>query len=101
MVDLSDGHVKALQHMKKGVSIYNLGTGNGVSVLEMVKAYEEASGVTIPYEIAPRRPGDVANVYCDASLAEKEMGWKAVRDLKQMCADTWNWQSKNPNGYGD
>ncbi len=101
VVDLSDGHVKALENMKKGVSIYNLGTGNGTSVLEMVKAYEEASGVEIPYVITDRRPGDVGNVYCDASKAEKELGWKAVRDIKQMCADTWNWQSHNPNGYED
>ena len=101
VVDLSDGHVKALENMKKGVSIYNLGTGNGTSVLEMVKAYEEASGVEIPYVITDRRPGDVGNVYCDASKAKKELGWKAVRDIKQMCADTWNWQSHNPNGYED
>ena len=101
VIDLSDGHVKALEHMKKGVSIYNLGTGNGTSVLEMVKAYEDASGVEIPYVIAPRRPGDVGNVYCDAAKAEKELGWKATRDIRQMCADTWNWQKNNPNGYED
>ena len=99
--DLADGHVLALGRIAggKGVYTYNLGSGKGTSVLEMVKAFEEASGRKIPYVIAPRRPGDIAEVFADASLAEKELGFKTKRDVFDMCRDLWNWQSHNPNGY--
>ncbi|MBR5742787.1 MAG: UDP-glucose 4-epimerase GalE [Clostridia bacterium] len=100
--DLADGHVLALGKIagEKGVHTWNLGSGKGTSVLEMVKAFEKASGKKIPYVIAPRRPGDIAEVYADASLAEKELGFKTRRDVFDMCRDLWNWQSQNPNGYG-
>lgn len=101
VVDLALGHVAAIKKIKEnpGVKIYNLGTGNGYSVLDIVKNFEEATGVKIPYVIKERRAGDIATCYCDASLAKKELGWEAKRDLKQMCADSWRWQSNNPNGY--
>ena len=103
VVDLADGHVKAIRKFedKAGVSIYNLGTGNGYSVLEVVAAYEKACGRKIPYVIKPRREGDIAVCYCDPSKAEKELGWKARYGIGEMCASSWNWQSKNPNGYAD
>jgi len=99
--DLADGHVLALQKIAdgKGVCTYNLGSGRGTSVLEMVAAFEKASGRKIPYVIAPRRAGDIAEVYADCSLAEKELGFKTKRDVYDMCKDLWNWQSQNPNGY--
>ena len=99
--DLADGHVLALGKIAggKGVYTYNLGSGKGTSVLEMVEAFEKASGRKIPYVIAPRRPGDIAEVYADASLAEKELGFKTRRDVFDMCRDLWNWQAQNPNGY--
>ena len=101
VVDLARGHVKALKKIedKSGVSIYNLGTGNGYSVLVVVKAFEKASGRTIPYAIKPRRPGDIATCYADASRAKEELGWEAKYDIERMCADSWRWQSGNPNGY--
>jgi UDP-glucose 4-epimerase len=101
VVDLAIGHLKALEKLDKnpGVVTYNLGTGNGSSVLDVVHAFGKASGVEIPYEIAPRRPGDAAVCYADPSLAEKELKWKAERDLETMCRDAWNWQRKNPNGF--
>lgn len=101
VVDLADGHLSALRKLneKSGLLIYNLGTGVGYSVLEMVKAFSEASGKPVPYEIAARRPGDIAACYADPGKAEKELNWKAKRDLAEMCRDTWNWQQKNPNGY--
>ena len=101
VVDLALGHVASIKKLKEnpGVKIYNLGTGNGYSVLDIVKNFEEATGVKIPYVIKGRRAGDIATCYCDASLAKKELGWEAKRDLKQMCADSWRWQSNNPNGY--
>ena len=101
VVDLADGHVKALKKIEEnaGLCIYNLGTGVGYSVLDVVHAFEKASGKEIPYVIAPRRSGDVAVCYSDASKAEKELGWKAKRNLEKMCADSWHWQSLNPNGY--
>ncbi|WP_287388051.1 UDP-glucose 4-epimerase GalE [Lachnospira sp.] len=101
VVDLALGHVAAIKKIAEnpGVKIYNLGTGNGYSVLDIVKNFEEATGVKIPYVIKERRAGDIATCYCDASLAKKELGWEAKRDLKQMCADSWRWQSNNPNGY--
>ena len=99
VTDLADGHVKALQNMKKGVSVYNLGTGTGTSVLEMINAFETVNKVNVPYYITDRRPGDVGECYCSAEKAERELGWKATRDIEKMCADAWNWQKNNPQGY--
>lgn len=101
VVDLSVGHLKALEKLQKnpGVVTYNLGTGQGYSVLDVVKAFEEASDKEIPYKITDRRPGDIASCYADPSKAEKELGWKAKRDLIDMCKDSWRWQSQNPDGY--
>ena len=103
VVDLSLAHVKAVEKKSghPGVYIYNVGTGNGYSVLEMVKAFEKASGREVKYKICPNRPGDIAACYADASKAEKELGWTAKLDLEDMCADGWNWQVNNPNGYED
>ena len=101
VVDLAIGHVKALNKIKEncGLKIYNLGTGHGYSVLDIVKAFEKASGVKIPYEITPRRPGDIATCYADASKAGKELGWEAQYGIEEMCADSWRWQKNNPEGY--
>ena len=103
VVDLALGHVKAIEKLadNPGIAIYNLGTGNGYSVLDIVKNFEVATGIHIPYVIKARRPGDIATCYCDASKAERELHWKAERDLKTMCADSWRWQKNNPNGYDD
>ena len=103
VVDLALGHVKAVQKVEKdeGCFIYNLGTGKGYSVLDVVNAFEKASGVNIPYEIQPRRAGDIAICYSDPAKALKELGWKAERGLEEMCEDSWRWQSQNPNGYPD
>lgn len=101
VVDLSLGHLKALEKLEttSGVSAYNLGTGKGYSVLEVVDAFEEVCGKPIPYTITKRRPGDVAVCFADPSKAQKELGWSAQRNLAEMCRDTWHWQSQNPNGY--
>ncbi|WAC57312.1 UDP-glucose 4-epimerase GalE [Gordonia sp. SL306] len=102
--DLAAGHVAALDRISAGttpMSIWNLGTGQGVSVLEVIKAFERASGRPIPYEIAPRRAGDIAASYADPTRANAELGWYATKTIDDMCADTWRWQSKNPNGYPD
>lgn len=101
VVDLADGHVKALKKMEEhcGLAIYNLGTGCGYSVLDIVKNFEEATGVQVPYAIKPRRAGDIAVCYCDPSKAERELGWKAKNSIKEMCEDSWRWQKQNPNGY--
>ena len=101
VVDLAVGHVDALTRLKKGdgVSIYNLGTGKGYSVIDMVDAFSKVVGKEIPYEIKERRPGDIATCYAQADKAKKEIGWEATRDLETMCEDSWRWQSKNPNGY--
>ncbi len=101
VVDLAIGHVKALKKIqeKAGVSIYNLGTGTGYSVLDMVHAFEEASGRKVPYQIKARRAGDIASCYSDAAKAKEELGWTAERGLKEMCEDAWRWQSQNPDGY--
>lgn len=102
VVDLAVGHVKAVEKieaMDGGVKIYNLGTGRGYSVLDVLHAYEKACGKKLNYVIAPRRPGDVDMNYSDPSLAECELGWKAQFDIEEMCRDSWNWQSKNPFGY--
>jgi len=101
VVDLALGHLKALDKLmaKPGVVIYNLGTGNGYSVLDMVKAFEEASNKKVAYKIVARRSGDIAQCFADPALAYKELGWKAERGLKEMCEDTWRWQSENPEGF--
>jgi UDP-glucose 4-epimerase len=103
VVDLVIGHIKALEKImnETGVKVYNLGTGVGYSVLDVVKAFEEANGIKIPYEIVDRRPGDVDQVYADPTKALKELGWKAERNIVDMCRDSWNWQKNNPNGYDD
>lgn len=101
VVDLAEGHLKALDHLDRiqGYKAYNLGAGKGFSVMEMVKAFEKASGKPVPYEIKPRRDGDLAAFWADASLADKELDWRVTRGIDEMMRDTWNWQSKNPNGY--
>ena len=103
VVDLADGHLCALNKIKEhvGVVTYNLGTGHGYSVLDMVKAFEKACGKNVAYKIVDRRPGDIAACYADPAKAEKELGFKAKYGLEDMCADAWNWQSKNPQGYKD
>jgi len=103
VVDLALGHVKAVEKVREctGLNIYNLGTGKGYSVLDVVKAFEKASGVEIPYKIVPRRAGDIATCYSDPAKALEELGWKAERDIEEMCEDSWRWQSTNPNGYPD
>ena len=104
VVDLADGHVKAVNNIldgKKGVQIFNLGTGKGYSVLDIVKAFSKAYGKELPYKIAPRRPGDLAVCFSDPSKAKEVLGWEAKRGIDDMCRDSWNWQSKNPNGYDD
>jgi UDP-glucose 4-epimerase len=95
VVDLAIGHVKTLEKLadQTGVATYNLGTGRSNSVLEMVRAFEQASGRNIPYKIVGRRPGDIATCYADTTLAERDLGWKAERSIEQMCADSWRWQS--------
>lgn len=101
VVDLALGHLKALERIAadKGVSVWNLGTGRGYSVLEMIHAFEVASGRPVPYRIVPRRAGDIAECWSDPSRAERELGWKAERGLDQMTVDAWRWQSNNPDGY--
>lgn len=99
VVDLAKGHLAALSALQPGYSAYNLGSGDGVSVLELVAAFEKASGKTIPYEIAPRRSGDLPAFWADASLALTELNWKTEKSLEDACRDSWNWQSQNPEGY--
>ena len=103
VVDLADGHLKALDKLETnpGLVTYNLGTGKGYSVLDMVKAFSKACGHDIPYKIVERRPGDVPMCYADSTKAKNELGWEAKYDLDRMCADSWRWQSNNPNGYND
>ena len=103
VVDLALGHVAAINKVKEnpGVKIYNLGTGNGYSVLDVVKAFGKACGKPVPYEIKPRRPGDIATCYSDATLAKEELGWEAKYGIDEMCEDSWRWQSQNPDGYGE
>ena len=103
VVDLALGHVKAIDFAlpKTGVEIFNLGTGNGVSVIGLVKAFEEANGVPVPYKIVEPRAGDVAYSYANAQKAFDILGWKAERDVRKMCEDTWRWQKNNPNGYNN
>ena len=99
--DLASGHVAALKAIENncGFSIYNLGTGHGYSVLDVVKAFEKVNGVKVPYSTKPRRPGDIATCYCNPAKAEKELGWKAQYGIDEMVRDSWNWQKNNPNGY--
>lgn len=101
VMDLAEGHVKAIEKLneEKGVLIYNLGTGHGVSVLELVHAFEKANDIEIPYQVLERRAGDIAEFYADASKAERELHWKASRSIEDMCRDAWNWQKQNPQGY--
>ena len=101
VVDLAKGHVCAIHKLMRnpGLVIYNLGTGHGYSVLDVIHAFEKACGKELPYVIDPRRAGDIAECYADPAKAEKELGWKAQYGIEEMCADTWNWQSKNPDGY--
>lgn len=105
VVDLALGHLKALQTLERSTQMtecltVNLGTGNGYSVLEIVKAFEQASGKPVPYQVAARRPGDIASCYADPQHAQAQLGWRAERGLAEMCADAWRWQSANPKGYG-
>ncbi len=102
VVDLAEGHVKALDNILeggKGVQVFNLGTGHGYSVLDIVKAFEQASGKKVPYKIVARRPGDIATCYSDPTKAKEVLGWEAKRGLAEMCEDSWRWQSQNPNGF--
>ena len=103
VLDLAHAHALAVKKLATapGLVTYNLGTGNGYSVLDIVKAFEKASGRAVPYKIVGRRSGDIAECYADASLAKKEMGFECAYGLKDMCEDSWRWQSNNPDGYGD
>ena len=103
VVDLAKGHVAAVKYAcaHQGCEVFNLGTGTGYSVLDMVRTFQEVNGVKVPYEVVPRRPGDIATCYADPGKSEKVLGWKACHTLADMCRDSWNWQSKNPMGYGE
>lgn len=104
VVDLAEGHVKAVDNILeggKGVQVFNLGTGIGYSVLDIVKAFNKAYGKELPYKIAPRRPGDIATCYSDPTKAKDVLGWTAKRGIEEMCEDSWRWQSNNPNGFDD
>jgi UDP-glucose 4-epimerase len=101
VVDLAKGHVAALNHLTKGCNVYNLGTGNGVSVLEIIDTFSKAAGKQIPYQLVPRRPGDIAACYADCTKANKELGWKTEKTIADACTDAWRWQSKNPKGYNE
>jgi UDP-glucose 4-epimerase len=103
VVDLARGHLAAMRRIsgEAGVNVWNLGTGRGVSVLEMVAAFESASGRRVPFQYAPRRAGDVAACWANPAKAEKELGWRTEFDLYRMCSDAWRWQSNNPQGYGE
>ena len=103
VVDLAKGHVAAVKYAAEnsGCEVFNLGTGTGYSVLDMVRAFEEANGVPVPYQIVDRRPGDLATCYADPSKSAEKLGWKAEKTLVDMCRDSWNWQSRNPMGYGE
>lgn len=99
VMDLARGHVMAMEQIKPGCDTINLGTGKGTTVFEMISAFENATGIKIPYEIAPRRAGDIDASFADPSKAERVLGWKTQRTIEDMCRDTWNWQKNNPNGY--
>lgn len=100
VVDLANGHLAAINHLKQGVSIYNLGTGRGTSVFEVIEAFRKASGEEIPYAVMPRRPGDIEASYATVDRANAELEWKATRTIVDACRDSWKWQSMNPDGYG-
>ena len=102
VVDLARGHLAAIEKLLQapGLVTYNLGTGNGYSVLEVLKAFEKACGKPIPYVVDPRRPGDIAECWADPTKAKEELGWEAQFGIEKMCEDAWNWQSKNPDGFG-
>lgn len=99
VMDIAEGHMAALEKSKPGISIYNLGTGRGSSVLDLIQAFESASGKKIPYEVLSRRPGDLPEYYASADKAASELGWRAKRSIEEACRDSWNWSSKNPRGY--
>jgi UDP-glucose 4-epimerase len=99
VVDLAKGHIAALDHAKPGVEAYNLATGTGTSVLQLITAFSKAAGKEIPYQVVERRPGDVAACYASPAKAEQDLGWKAEKSIEQACEDSWRWQSQNPNGY--
>lgn len=99
VVDLARGHMAALEHLQPGTHVYNLGSGTATSVLELVRAFTSASGIDIPYEFAPRRAGDLPEFYADAHKAASELGWRTEKTLEEACADSWRWQSQNPDGY--
>ena len=101
VVDLAKGHVAAVEYVTghTGCEVFNLGTGTGYSVLDMVNAFVEVNQVAVPYEIGPRRPGDIATCYADPAKSQEILGWRATHSLEDMCRDSWNWQSKNPMGY--
>ncbi len=103
VVDLAKGHVAAMAYVlqNRGCEVFNLGTGTGYSVLDMVRTFVRENGVQVPYQIAPRRPGDIATCYADPSKSREKLGWTAEKTLEDMCRDAWNWQSKNPMGYGE
>jgi len=103
VVDLAKGHVAAVKYVLEntGCEVFNLGTGTGYSVLDMVKAFNEANGLDLPYQIVDRRPGDIATCYADPAKSASVLGWKAEKSLQDMCRDSWKWQSQNPNGYGE
>jgi len=103
VVDLARGHVAAVKFVTEnpGCEVFNLGTGTGYSVLDMVKSFEEANGVKVSYVITDRRPGDIATCYADPAKSAEKLHWKAEKTLVDMCRDSWNWQSKNPNGFGE
>jgi len=102
VMDLAEGHIKALEKLahQPGLVTYNLGTGRGYSVLEVLTAFGKACGKTLPYQVMARRPGDVPTSYADPTRASHELGWKAVHGIDDMCVDTWRWQANNPQGYG-
>jgi UDP-glucose 4-epimerase len=99
VTDLAKGHVAALEHLESGANVYNLGTGKGVSVLELIATFSQACGKEIPYQVAPRRPGDIAACYADPAKAKQELGWEAEKSIQTACEDSWRWQSQNPQGY--
>jgi UDP-glucose 4-epimerase len=99
VIDLARGHVAAIDHSKPGVTVYNLGTGKGTSVLELIATFSKACGHNVPYETTARRPGDVASCYASADKAARELNWRAEKTIADACADSWKWQSANPNGY--
>ena len=103
VVDLARGHVAAISYAVNhtGTEVFNLGTGTGYSVLDMVKSFERVNGVSVPHKIAPRRPGDLATCYADPAKSRDLLGWVAEKNLDDMCRDTWNWQKNNPNGYNE